>query len=133
MVTIQELALSRHIGLKISGLLMAIDTAPFDAYGFKERLNQELAQLHEELITMLPACQEDRILNALITAPATGLFLNANRESITLEDLIGWILIMDDPLLESKDRVIAKLRLLFYFGTSAAMDRFLELHSKSGS
>jgi hypothetical protein len=131
MLTIDELAKARSLGLKLGqlyDLIAGLDKeASVDA---KARLNRRLEQLHEELTLIVSApLQDNRALMELITSPPKAIWQSLDRKCYTLADLDHWIVEMDSGDTQEK-RNIAEFKLLFYFATNETLDLFLELHGK---
>jgi hypothetical protein len=140
MLTISQLAKARSVSVKISYLVLEIEQLPVDANKEgKQSLIRRLEQLNNELADSLPPCAlEDHELRNLIFNPPKGLWLNLERCEIKLDLVLSWVKQMDhwvyceddtpDP--QQAGRIIAELKLLFYFGSQEALNVFLDLHQK---
>lgn len=130
-LSIDQLAETRSVSVKIGALLTLIDELDGDvSCGGQLMLNDRLAQLNHELAQLLPEeAMDDQALMAMLTSPPKGLWINADRKGIYLENIEQWVYEMDFASTEQA-RSIAQLRLLFYFGTSESMDMFVKIHKK---
>jgi hypothetical protein len=87
-------------------------------------LNQAIDNHYQKLFSMLPtgADKDQKLLDLLLT-PDNVFWANVNRDCITSNDISQWC----DEYKQGKSEVsdIAKLRLLFFFGSVAALDVYL--------
>ena len=127
-VSVEQLAKARKLAIKISRTSNEINNLALSApCERREALNHELTSNYETLVGMFTeGVQEDRRLVALMMSPPTGLWLNAERDKTSNEDLKRWVADMDHG--ENQDiRECGELKLLFFFGSHAALERYLEL------
>jgi hypothetical protein len=87
-------------------------------------LNQRIDSEYQKLFTMLPAgADKDQELLDILLTPDNLFWANVNRDCITSNDIDLWCYEYKQGKCEGSN--IAKLRLLFFFGSAAALDIYL--------
>jgi hypothetical protein len=87
-------------------------------------LNQGIDDQYQKLFAMLPVgADKDQPLLDFLLSPDTVFWANVNRDCITSDDVDQWCYEYKQGKSDVSD--IAKLRLLFFFGSAAALDIYL--------
>ena len=121
----------RKLSIKINALTTVIDSLSSEASkSFRQYLDEYLVQCQQDLSAYFVGDMlGDSELLALVSRPPKGFWFDITRSEIFSKDLDSWIRHMDDgETQEIKDN--AELKLLFFFGSNDALDRYLDLHNK---
>ncbi len=121
----------RKLSIKINALTTVIDSLSSEASkSFRQYLDEYLVQCQQDLSAYFVGDMSgDSELLRLVNQPPKGFWFDIMRNEIFSSDLDRWIRRMDDgETQEIKDN--AELKLLFFFGSNDALDRYLDLHNQ---